>query len=572
MAHTPLLRLLADIARDNALANFLRTTPDEVRAERARRAEKRAAEGMISRRQFLGAGAAAAATLALPRWARASSGPRIAIIGGGISGLSAALTLADAGYGPNITVYEASNRMGGRMYSNTSAIGGTSYWNDNQVTEWCGELIDSAHTTVRGLAQRFNCPTDDLLTAEVPGSVPTNWFQGGYYSFNDLTNDFAAVSPLMRNQANASIPQRTSDGAANVDQTVLYNAITPTGIQLDNTSVQSWIQQYIPGGYNSRLGLLLDAAYSSEYGCDANGQSSLNMLLMLGYVPKIKQWAAFGPSDERYHIRGGNQTLPIAIANYLGSIVQKNSKLTKIARTSSGGYDLNFTVNGQAVDVQADYVILTIPFAVMADAVDYSGAGFDSLKQTAITQLGRGLCSKLQLQFNGRPWLQSGPWGPPNNGEEVFSDIGDQCSWEPTRGQGGTSGILNSYTGGTPTVQRANTAPVAFAKISSNPIGQGINTLAQQFLSQLGTIFPGTPQLWNGKATLSLPHLDPNFKLAYSYWKTGQYQQFAGYERVPQGNCFFAGEHTSVNFQGFMEGGAAEGVRAANQVLAAVKA
>jgi len=40
---------------------------------------------------------------------------------------------------------------------------------------------------------------------------------------------------------------------------------------------------------------------------------------------------------------------------------------------------------------------------------------------------------------------------------------------------------------------------------------------------------------------------------------------------VRQGNIHFAGEHCSVNFQGFMEGGASEGVRAANEILADLK-
>jgi monoamine oxidase len=37
---------------------------------------------------------------------------------------------------------------------------------------------------------------------------------------------------------------------------------------------------------------------------------------------------------------------------------------------------------------------------------------------------------------------------------------------------------------------------------------------------------------------------------------------------VPQGNIYFAGEHCSTSFQGFMEGGASEGARAANEILA----
>jgi monoamine oxidase len=37
---------------------------------------------------------------------------------------------------------------------------------------------------------------------------------------------------------------------------------------------------------------------------------------------------------------------------------------------------------------------------------------------------------------------------------------------------------------------------------------------------------------------------------------------------VRQGNVFFAGEHCSVEYQDYMEGGAAEGARAAHEILA----
>lgn len=76
---------------------------------------------------------------------------------------------------------------------------------------------------------------------------------------------------------------------------------------------------------------------------------------------------------------------------------------------------------------------------------------------------------------------------------------------------------------------------------------------------------------WNGNAASSLPRLDPLLKLSYSHWKVGQYQTIAGYEEVRQGNCLFAGEHTSIDFQGFMEGGALSGQRAAKEILADLK-
>ena len=58
-------------------------------------------------------------------------------------------------------------------------------------------------------------------------------------------------------------------------------------------------------------------------------------------------------------------------------------------------------------------------------------------------------------------------------------------------------------------------------------------------------------------------------KCSYSYFKIGQYETIAGYERVRQGNVFFAGEHCSFDFQGFMEGGAREGERAAVEMMSA---
>ena len=106
---------------------------------------------------------------------------------------------------------------------------------------------------------------------------------------------------------------------------------------------------------------------------------------------------------------------------------------------------------------------------------------------------------------------------------------------------------------------------------------QTVHKLAATFLSQLEPVFPGITQQWNGRATLDVPLNNPFLLGSYSYWKVGQYTQFSGYEKARQpdpttGKCHFAGEHCSTSFQGFMEGGAAEGQRAANEILSDYKA
>ena len=165
MPRTPLMNRVVRMARDVAEAEELGMPIEEVREAHARRG--------ISRRDFLattGAGAVALGMMGPTAFARAAGTPRIGIIGGGIAGLNAALTLQDAGYAS--TVFEASDRLGGRMHSNMSG-----FWQQGQTSEWCGELIDSGHKTILSLARRFHLPVDDLRAAEPRGS-PENYFFG----------------------------------------------------------------------------------------------------------------------------------------------------------------------------------------------------------------------------------------------------------------------------------------------------------------------------------------------------------------------------------------------------------
>ena len=107
------------------------------------------------------------------------------------------------------------------------------------------------------------------------------------------------------------------------------------------------------------------------------------------------------------------------------------------------------------------------------------------------------------------------------------------------------SGILNNYTGGSVTAAKATKAPFATAADPS------VQEDAETFLGVLKGVFPGGTAKWNGRASSSLPALDQNLGASYSYWRVGQYTSFAGYEGVRQGNIFFAGEHCSVDYQGY---------------------
>ena len=264
------------------------------------------------------------------------------------------------------------------MFSNTPAIGGTAYWTDNQVSEWCGELVDSGHATIMTLCQRYSLTLDDIAAAEPANSNPVYMFDGTYYTLDELLVDFPPVLAQVQSDIAAAVPSTKSDDTPNDDGTVLYNAITDAGIALDNISVYQWIETNVPGGHSSNLGKLLDLAYASEYGADTTDQSALNLVLLLGGLPDDVAWAPFGASDERYHISGGNQQLPLAIAADLqtklgAEVIQMNSRLTSIAVNADNTIALTFSVTSAGTTttttVEADAVILTLPFAVLADAV-----------------------------------------------------------------------------------------------------------------------------------------------------------------------------------------------------------
>jgi monoamine oxidase len=537
MARTPLLSAVCRLFRDARIANAHGLSLEALRELRAAHAERPEARG-ISRRAFLaGAGIATAATV-IPRFSFAAAEPTIVIVGAGIAGLNCALELADAGV--SSTVFEASGRIGGRMFSNTG------YWNANQVTEWCGELIDTGHTTVRKLAKRFDLPLDDLLDAQPQGSEDIYHFFGRYYSKSQADLDFRAVSDRISADANAAGFPTT------------FDSNTAAGRALDQMSVHEYIERRIPGGHRSPLGTLLDVAYVIEYGADSTEQSALNLVFLLGFQPDPRSFSIFGESDERFHIRGGNQQLPEAIARHLGKdVVKTGERLARVSETASGRYKVTFERAAGTTELVADFVVLALPFAVLNE-LDISGAGFDALKRQAIAEQGRGHNGKLHLQFSQREWLGTGPWPGVSSGSS-YADTGYQAGWEATRAQSGNSGILVFYTGGSTT--DAAVTNQAFA----NAANGGVRRDAAIAQSQIATVYPGLS--WNGKATQSLPHKSPLFKASYSFYKVGQYTTFGGYEGVRQGGVLFCGEHTSIDFQGFMEGAASEGRRAGRQLL-----
>ncbi len=399
---------------------------------------------------------------------------------------------------------------------------------------------------MQALAQRFQLPLDDLHAAEPAGATDTYHFDGVYYPYSVADSDFRPVLKTLTRQ-NDEAPFPTT-----------YESYTSVGWALDHLSVQQWIAAYVPGGLASRLGRLLDLAYTTEYGRDTREQSSLNLVYLL--PGSDERLALYGASDERYHIRGGNQQLVRAIAQALPrGTVRTRHRLVCIERGPANTFQLRFDTPQGMLAMTAHRIIITIPFGVLR-GLDYARAGFDARKMSAIAHLGYGTNAKLQLQFGSRLWNSARRNWPLSNGTS-YADTGYQTTWDVTRAQRGVTGILNDYSGGS--VGREFQAETPYAGADSPQV----RAYADRFLRQIEPVFPGLAAVYTGTATLSVPVRDPNLLGSYSCWLVGQYTLFGGYEGVRQGKIHFAGEHCSTSFQGYMEGAAQEGARAADEIL-----
>jgi monoamine oxidase len=284
-----------------------------------------------------------------------------------------------------------------------------------------------------------------------------------------------------------------------------------------------------------------------------------------GAVPGEDGFHIYGDSNERYHIAGGNELLTDAIAAKLPvGTLRLDSRLEAISRGPGGPVTLTIRTDTGREQHVFDRVILTLPFTRLRH-VDYSRAGFSSVKRQAIEHLAYGHHTKIHVPFRERVWNGRGPWLGVSDGT-VFTDLNFQNAWDTTRGQAGKSGILVAYLGGTPAVAAAADAP--YTTTVESPKTQ---RMVQNFLSQVDRVFPGIAKQYAGNATAGSTFLDPFIGGSYSVWLVGQLTAFGGAEGRAEGPIHFAGEHTSLEQQGFMEGGASTGLRAAHEVLAAVR-
>jgi monoamine oxidase len=534
MPRTPLFTLVQRSIRLAQLAAARGEPLDEV-ADRALSRTRR--RGDISRRRFLAISAAASAAIALdsclPR--RRTSNPLpeprddlepVLIIGAGIAGLTAAYRLRQ--HGVPVRVIEAQQRVGGRMYSLRGAFA------DGQVCELGGELIDTGHSSIRALAAELGIELDDLRETDAGFDADVWWVGGARRSTAEVIASLAPVA--------ARLDTDREWWPEEFDPSYRH----PTGAEsLDRMTIAQWLDG---AGASGWIRELLDVAFTTEYGTALDEQSALNMLTML--TLHADSLEMYGESDERFHVHEGNDSIPLALARYLGDAIETGSVLESVSQRGDGRFVCSVRRGSSSSDAMASHLLLAIPFTTLRNVrLDLP---LPEVKRRAIAELGYGKNAKLMVGFSERVWRTRYH----SNGS-VMASLPFQTTWETSRGQAGSAGIITNFTGGAHALE----------------LGRGTaEDQARQMVADFDRVFPGARAAHEGMKSVRFHW--PSFPWtlgSYAGYHPGQWTSIRGAEGEPVGRLYFAGEHCSLPAQGFMEGGCETGEAAAKAILSSLR-
>ncbi len=526
ISKTPLFGTFRKALRMALAANKAETTAEEI--------VQRAEDAAMTRRKFLentgktiliGSLTGLSTEGVFGRSFSALNPPRIVIVGAGMAGLSALHTFKKAGL--DATVYEASGRTSGRMFSVQNAMG------EGTWAEFGAEFIDTNHADMWALAKEFNLELIDYAQAsEEKLTKEAFFFKGKHHTLTEVVEAFRHFADKIKADADRLPDEMSTEG---------YKTKDPYIKKLDRMSLSQYLEKIGARGWIKEF---IEVAYESEYGLSPQVQSAINLPILISTDTEGGKLELFGESDERYKTRGGNQSIPDALAKKYASHIELNRSLEAISRRHSDSYELTFS--GMPNAVKADFVVIAIPFTRLRN-VDIR-LKMPQLKWDSINTMGFGTNTKLMMGMKKHYWREQGYQGL------CYSDIGIPNGWDNAQLQTGDN--------------EAAGLSILFGGPSGIAVGKG--TPASQkdiYLPKWDKIFKGATEHFNGKvARMHWPSY-PYTLGSYICYRTGQYTSIAGAESIPVGNVFFAGEHCGGDFSGFMNGAAKSGREAAEAVL-----
>jgi len=443
---------------------------------------------------------------------RTVPGTHVIVVGAGLAGLTAAVRLQQAGV--KVTVLEARDRVGGRVLTMRGAFAET------QHAEAGGDFIDESQQAIRQLVAEEGLRLRPILR-----------------------KGFA----FMRHEGPVQRRPRILSGADAWDG--LSRALCPL-VDAYRTAEKRWDSPIA-----ERLARQSVARWLDDAKADADMRAVVRSLRGffladpedLALLALVDQLASDVPGQEAmYRIEGGNDRLPSSLADRLDGPLRLRM-FVRAVRQERGSVRVTVeTRTAEQCELRSHAVILAVP-ATTLRAIHIRPA-LPPEQARAIAGLKYGRVTKALLQFDRPFWRKKGkPWA-------FGTDAPTGAVWDANEEQPGHAGILTVMAGGQ--------ASEDMQKIVAH---HGVGGLADQ-LDWLGT----------RSATLLHSRLitwedDPWAQGGYAYVDPGFDPRWRDWLARPHGRLFFAGEHTSVNWQGYMNGAVESGLRAAEEVSATAR-
>ncbi len=273
---------------------------------------------------------------------------------------------------------------------------------DAQVCELGGELIDTGHARIRALAAELGLVLDDLsqdptASAATSGSRTAGATASAKSSPN--TQHWPRRSSAIRRRC------RTRRSRTRL-QAASRRSIAKTITQyLDRNGASGWLRR------------LIEVAYTTEMGLECSEQSALNFLTFID--PGTETFKIFGESDERFHVRGGNDQIPQRLGAALGASVETGHVLEAIRQGADGSYTLSFKRGAGASEVRAKRACSRCRSRRCAACA--STSSFRRSNAVRSTSFVYGTNAKLMIGFDERVW-----WTRHHLGGATYSDLKPQ--------------------------------------------------------------------------------------------------------------------------------------------------